>query len=93
MPTANGKKRIVDLVKVGADTEYINSDGRKTIHSINENWSSEMRKAFAQLVDAAKLKSECNGREKIPNRVYVNDQWINALMAFYKADMTKTQGR
>lgn len=89
-PTSYGRQLIVALVKMGVNPDYLASNGKTILDNINQNWSPETAAAFGKLVVAAKFKSACNGLEKAPDKTYVNDQWINALMDFYKSDRSRS---
>lgn len=85
-PSTQGKKWIIELIKTGANPEHIASNGKSVFENIKENWPEASANAFTQLVVAAKFKSAANGQDKSLAKAYVNDQWINAVMAFYKAN-------
>lgn len=92
-PTANAKKWIVNLIKGGANPEFVTSNGKTIFENIKANWDKENVKTFTELVIAAKFKAVSNGKEKTLKNKYVNDKWTESVKSFYNANSNKNEGR
>lgn len=83
-PTANAKKLIPELIKMGANIDHVTGNGKTIIENIKNNWPQPTVKAFTDMVIAAKFKCAANGQDKSLNKALINDQWLNACLEFHK---------
>lgn len=86
----NTKRKIVELIKTGADVNTLMDDDCEILDTIKSNWSEENAKTFEKLLDAKILKSAQNGKEKDITNQPINDTWVNASIAFYKSSFPRS---
>ncbi len=81
-PTAIGKKLIPELIKMGANPNFVTFNGKTISENIKQNWPEASAQAFTKMFIAARFKRAANGQEKIPDNGVLADQWIKACSEF-----------
>lgn len=95
-PSLKEKRRAVELLKSGADTNYHTTRNTKsTLEIMTQNWSPQNSKAFKEVINAYKFMCVLNKKTKVKLKTnsFYEELWSNALKEFYTNDKSLKSGK